>query len=85
MTKTICLKCDHANWLRTNSGRLHPSGQGKCTWQRTIQTPAAGLSRGVFGFADRGDPLTLEGSNLWRNDDIHTKCPTFQPKEKEPK
>ena len=26
-----CTDCKHAEWRRTASGRLHPSGDGKCT------------------------------------------------------
>jgi transcriptional regulator NrdR family protein len=29
-----CTECVHANWLRTKSGRLHPSGEGKCGTKR---------------------------------------------------
>jgi hypothetical protein len=25
-----CIECAHANWRRTKSGSLHPSGEGKC-------------------------------------------------------
>jgi hypothetical protein len=25
-----CTECAHANWQRTKSGSLHPSGQGRC-------------------------------------------------------
>ena len=25
-----CTECVHANWQRTESGRLHPSGEGRC-------------------------------------------------------
>jgi hypothetical protein len=28
-----CLNCKFAEWSRTASGRLHPSGAGKCTYQ----------------------------------------------------
>jgi hypothetical protein len=27
-----CLHCKHANWKRTEAGKLHPSGDGKCTY-----------------------------------------------------
>lgn len=27
---TDCTTCRHANWERTQSGKLHPSGDGRC-------------------------------------------------------
>lgn len=27
-----CLHCKYAEWDKTTSGRLHPSGDGKCTF-----------------------------------------------------
>ena len=27
-----CLECKHAKWKRTPAGRLHPSGDGQCTY-----------------------------------------------------
>lgn len=35
-----CLDCAFANWNKTVSGRLHPSGDGRCTWTMPeIQVP----------------------------------------------
>lgn len=28
----LCDKCKHAQWDRTEAGRLHPGKQGKCTF-----------------------------------------------------
>lgn len=28
-----CNDCAHAQWKRTESGKLHPSGDGKCTFE----------------------------------------------------
>jgi len=28
-----CNDCKFAEWQRTAKGRLHPSGNGKCTWK----------------------------------------------------
>lgn len=27
-----CMGCKYADWQRTSNGRLHPSGDGKCTY-----------------------------------------------------
>ena len=27
-----CLDCARAKWNVTNAGRLHPNGEGQCTW-----------------------------------------------------
>ena len=27
-----CTKCKYAEWEKTKTGRLHPSGEGKCTY-----------------------------------------------------
>lgn len=27
-----CIGCKHAKWNRTSNGRLHPSGEGRCTY-----------------------------------------------------
>lgn len=28
-----CTNCKHAEWQRTAAGKLHPSGDGKCTFE----------------------------------------------------
>ncbi len=28
-----CTECKHANWRKTTAGKLHPSGEGKCTFR----------------------------------------------------
>lgn len=28
-----CIDCKYALWAKTTNGRLHPSGDGKCTWK----------------------------------------------------
>jgi hypothetical protein len=36
-----CTDCKYADWQRTATGRLHPSGDGKCTYKVEIpQLPA---------------------------------------------
>lgn len=34
-----CVYCKHAEWARTKGGKLHPSGDGKCTHPKGYETP----------------------------------------------
>lgn len=61
----LCMNCEHANWFRTDTGRLHPTGNGKCQWKYTPQPiPAAfywsvNTPRGPYGGAiNRREPIT---------------------------
>lgn len=36
-----CTDCIHAEWKRTGSGRLHPSGYGRCTKEVKLPLLAA--------------------------------------------
>lgn len=39
---TDCKLCKHAQWHKTSNGRLHPSGDGECTYEVKIPViPAA--------------------------------------------
>jgi len=31
--RSVCLTCRFAEWKRTEAGRLHPSGEGRCAWK----------------------------------------------------
>lgn len=31
-----CKNCKHAKWDRTEAGDLHPSGDGRCSWQMPV-------------------------------------------------
>jgi hypothetical protein len=38
----VCTTCRFASWDKTASGRLHPSGDGRCTWEvPSINLPIA--------------------------------------------
>lgn len=76
MSFNNCTYCRYAEWKKTKVGRLHPGGDGRCTWQ--IVHPRLPLARqweypyssekppGIrIGFLDRHKPFE--------------KCPTFQP------
>lgn len=36
-----CLTCQFAYWQKTKSGKLHPSGNGRCTFEPRIPIPEA--------------------------------------------
>lgn len=73
----ICEGCKFANWERTSNGRLHPSGMGKCEWQKTFRV--AGSYTGSIGHA-YGGPLVAWGSTICRKkgDEFPDRCDVFQ-------
>ncbi len=34
-----CLGCKYAEWKKNKDGRLHPSGDGKCTYSYIVPEP----------------------------------------------
>jgi hypothetical protein len=56
---TICEGCKFAEWVLTSNGRRHPSGQGKCTWEKTFHIAASALRPGAY--SDMGEPFTIKG------------------------
>lgn len=74
-TVSRCLDCKHAEWLRTDAGRLHPSGQGQCSWTQTFQV-AASTDR---GFDPRGTPVEMHGGYIYRHGgSVIKKCAVYQ-------
>ncbi len=82
-----CATCRHAEWERTANGRLHPSGQGRCTFM----PPDTPMPRVRHERSYRGDTaLTtlhqllarhLHGGWIWRkSDDAIRPCPTWEAK-----
>jgi hypothetical protein len=71
-----CTTCALAEWSRTKTGRLHPSGEGRCSWRMTPTViPAAFYWSGWIahrqpepsgGYIDRREPKS--------------DCPTWEPK-----
>ena len=79
----ICLDCKFANWNRTSNGRLHPSGEGRCSWKKVVAF-AASVPEYKKDAADR----VLNSKGTWQ---IHRgegdkTCPTYvrRPKEGNP-
>ena len=76
--KTLCLKCEFARWHKTPASRLHPDGQGKCTYQPPhVPTPAVRYWVG-HGCDSLGLPPRLANTSMNRNGVIVTECETFK-------
>ena len=69
-----CKGCKYAKWERTNAGRLHPSGDGVCTYK--VKLPTLPASRSWLG----GAPVSLGGS-IERRRELSRHCPCFQPED----
>lgn len=70
-----CTTCQLADWRRTRSGRLHPSGDGCCKWEgwKEWKIPKAFYFVGFIGH----DPRPSGGHINRRNPRID--CPLYQP------
>lgn len=79
-----CKNCKFAKWDRSVSGRLSPTGLGRCMWTKRFAISASiansGASRSVFC---TGEPLVqLSGGVISRklgHEYPTKKCPVFQP------
>lgn len=73
--KSICEGCVFAKWNRTNSGKLHPDGSGRC--QYVVEPRVIPASMYFLGID--GPPL---GGHIIRKSvgfsKIITECPTFR-------
>lgn len=66
-----CLSCRLADWKRTASGRLHPSGDGRCRWKMPeITLPKA------FYYSSSGVPRPY-GGHISRKDE--KDCAVAEP------
>lgn len=74
---TVCLNCKYATWERTSKGRLHPGGEGTCSWTQTVKVP--GHHRPNF-HGDMGDPITICNgrATIWRGDYGISRCDVFE-------
>ena len=67
-----CTTCKYAEWGRTISGRLHPSGRGKCGY------PVRDLIKELpSAYYYLGAP-TIFGGNINRHEELHEHCPYFE-------
>lgn len=68
-----CLECKHADWQRTASGKLHPSGDGRCRWEY----PEISLPVSMY-FVSFGKGPSPSGGHINRRHEWRD-CPQFQP------
>ncbi len=76
--RTPCLGCKFAKWKQTKCGRLHPSGDGRCTW--TMPEIVLPISMYFFG-AGSNSPRPSGGWISRHETPKHPTCPQFQPGE----
>lgn len=68
-----CLNCSRAKWDRTASGRLHPSGNGRCMY--VYKAPPLPQSMYWLG----RDAPTPYGGHIKRNEELKDHCAYFLP------
>lgn len=72
-----CTNCKYARWERTNSGRLHPSGDGRCSYTYKIpELPQAYY----FPFGE----MHLSGGYINRRQELKDHCVYFSREDKQP-
>lgn len=69
-----CKDCRFAEWQKTASGRLSPTGAGRCTWKKTFLVPPQS-----FRYPD-GKMTITNSQGLWRNEH-NLPCPVGEKKE----
>jgi hypothetical protein len=73
-TASLCLTCHLAKWDRTDSGRLHQGGEGKCTGKPPADIP---IPAAFYWVGGRKSPAPCGGSIERHGQHIITKCPTY--------
>ena len=69
-----CKHCRYAEWHRTPSGRLSPTGDGRCTFE--IRLPALPVAFYWLGHAVNNRP-GIGGGAINRHGELKRDCPTF--------
>ena len=64
-----CKNCKYADWQRTDAGKLHPSGAGRCSFVYKVAPLPASM---YFLTAPR--PL---GGNINRREELNDHCTYF--------
>ena len=68
-----CIGCRYAEWDKDKAGRLHRSGDGKCTYK--VYLPILPNSRYWPGFSNPSP----SGGYIERKHVYKTDCPCYQP------
>jgi len=66
-----CTSCQYAEWAKTASGKLHPSGNGQCKYKYKV--PALPQSMYWLG---RCDPIP-NGGRINRHKELKDHCAYF--------
>ena len=65
-----CLKCKYADWLKTEKGRLHPSGDGQCKYPYKVPP----LPASMYWFSSHKP----SGGYINRRKELKEHCPYWQ-------
>lgn len=65
-----CTGCKYADWQRTKSGRLHPYGDGECTFE--IKRPVVPISKSLIFY--------VGGGIINRHKELKDHCPCYEAK-----
>lgn len=72
-----CMTCKFAVWSKTKNGRLHPDGDGRCTWKVPVfAVPIAFW----FSFNRTGELPQPSGGFISRRG-VLKDCPAWEPHE----
>ena len=71
-----CTKCKYAQWHKTEVGRLHPSGDGKCT--KEIKIPPLPASK-QWPYRDEPKPT---GGWINRREELKEHCVYYSEQSK---
>jgi hypothetical protein len=70
-----CTECVHAEWKRTASGKLHPSGDGRCTKQIVIPPLPGAFGWGYAWSSKSGRIPEPIGGEINRRQELKEHCP----------
>lgn len=75
-----CANCKHAEWKRAKSGRLHPSGDGRCKYPWKMPPLPASMHWGGIS----GSPPLPWGGFISRKKEHADHCVYFERKSGKP-
>ena len=73
-----CKGCRWAEWKRTASGSLHPSGEGMCGFKVNIPVLPASI-RGAYGVKDGLRRIEEAHRGVSRKREYQEHCPCWAP------
>jgi hypothetical protein len=70
-----CNGCKYAKWKRTKTGKKHPSGEGRCTYE--VKLPVMPNSKYFSTFSGS---VSIDGGLINRKKQYDNHCPCYCPK-----